>query len=327
MRILSGITSSGECHIGNYFGAMRQHVELQEKGEAIYFIADYHSMTSVRDAAERRRLVHEVVLDYLACGLDPQRAVLYRQSDLPEVCELSWILTSIVPMGLLERSHAYKDKVAQGMSVDHGLFAYPVLMAADILIYNADLVPVGQDQKQHLEMARDMAKRFNHIYGDEVFKLPEPHILDDVAVVPGVDGRKMSKSYDNTLRMFWPKKKLKKAVMSVVTDSAPVEEPKDTSANVFKLWSLFASGEEKDEMFARAKAGGLGYGDVKKDLLERMLEYFGPMRECREELEKRPDDIEDVLADGAKRARELGAPALAAAREAAGLGRSSASGR
>ena len=320
MRILSGITSSGECHIGNYFGAIRQHVEYQDKGEAIYFIADYHSMTSVRDGAVRRRLVREVVLDYLACGLDPQRAVLYRQSDLPEVCELTWILTSIVPMGLLERSHAYKDKVGQGMSLDHGLFAYPVLMAADILIYNSDLVPVGQDQKQHLEMTRDMAQRFNHIYGVEVFKLPEPHILEEVAVVPGVDGRKMSKSYDNTLRMFWPKKKLKKAVMSLVTDSTPVEEPKDTDATIFKLWSLFASAEEKEEMFARAKAGGLGYGDIKKDLLERMLEYFGPMRERREELEKHPDDIEDVLADGAKRARELGAPVLAAAREAAGLG-------
>jgi len=320
VRILSGITSSGECHIGNYFGAIRQHVEFQDKGEAIYFIADYHSMTSIRDGAERRRLVREVVLDYLACGLDPQRAVLYRQSDIPEVCELTWILTSIVPMGLLERSHAFKDKVAQGMSVDHGLFAYPVLMAADILIYNSDLVPVGQDQKQHLEMTRDMAQRFNHIYGVEVFKLPEPHILEDVAVVSGVDGRKMSKSYDNTLRMFWPKKKLKKAVMSVVTDSEPVEAPKDTKGNVFKLWSLFASAAEKEEMFARAKAGGLGYGDVKKDLLERMLEYFGPMRERREELAKRPDDIEDVLADGAKRARKLGAPVLAAARDAAGLG-------
>ena len=320
MRILSGITSSGECHIGNYFGAIRQHVAFQDKGDAIYFIADYHSMTSVRDGPERRRLVHEVALDYLACGLDPQRAILYRQSDLPEVCELTWILTSIAPMGLLERSHAYKDKVAQGIPVDCGLFAYPVLMAADILIYNSDLVPVGQDQKQHLEMARDMAQRFNHLYEAEVFNLPEPHILEDVAVVPGIDGRKMSKSYDNTLRMFWPKKQLKKAVMSVVTDSTPVDEPKDTQANLFKLWSLFADASEREEMFARARAGGLGYGDVKKDLLERMLAYFGPMRERREALAKRPDDLEDMLAEGAKRARELGAPVLAAAREAAGLG-------
>ncbi len=321
MRILSGIQPSGELHIGNYFGALRQHIELQTQGQGIYFIADYHSMTSVRDPAERRRLVLDVALDYLACGLDPERSILYRQSDVPEVCELQWILTTLTPMGLLERAHSYKDKIANGLPVEHGLFAYPVLMAADILIYNSDLVPVGQDQKQHLEMARDIAGSFNHAYGVDVFKLPEPHILEDVAVVPGVDGRKMSKSYDNTLRMFWPKKKLKKAVMSMVTDSEPVEAPKDTNATVFKLWSLFASAAEKEERFARAKAGGLGYGDIKKDILERMLEYFGPMRERREELMKRPDDIEDVLADGAKRARKLGAPVLAAAREAAGLGK------
>jgi tryptophanyl-tRNA synthetase len=320
MRILSGITSSGECHLGNYFGAIQQHVALQSKGEGIYFIADYHSMTSVRDAAERRRLVREVALDYLACGLDAERTVLYRQSDVPQVCELTWLLTSIAPMGLLERSHAYKDKVANGLPVDHGLFAYPVLMAADILIYRSDLVPVGRDQKQHLEMARDMAQRFNHIYGVEVFKLPEAHILEGVAVVPGTDGRKMSKSYDNTIRMFWPQKRIKKAAMGIVTDSTPVEAPKDTTLPLFQLWSLFASEAEREEMFARARAGGLGYGHVKKDLLERLLEFFGPMREKRAELEKRPDEVEDILASGAERAQQLGAPVLAAAREAAGLG-------
>ena len=223
-------------------------------------------------------------------------------------------------MGLLERSHAYKDKVAKGLPVDHGLFAYPVLMAADILIYRSDLVPVGQDQKQHLEMARDMAQRFNHIYGVEVFKLPEAHILDEVAVVPGTDGEKMSKSYDNTIRMFWPQKRIKKAVMGIVTDSTPVEAPKETTIPLFQLWSLFASEAEREEMFARAKAGGLGYGHVKKDLLERLLEFFGPMREKRAELEKRPDEVEDILASGAKRAQQLGAPVVAAAREAAGLG-------
>ncbi len=320
MRILSGITSSGECHLGNYFGAIRQHIELQSKGEGIYFIADYHSMTSVRDAAERRRLVREVALDYLACGLDTERTILYRQSDVQQVCELTWLLTSIAPMGLLERSHAYKDKVANGLPVDHGLFAYPVLMAADILIYRSDLVPVGQDQKQHLEMARDMAQRFNHVYGVEVFKLPEAHILDEVAVVPGTDGRKMSKSYDNAIRMFWPQKRIKKAVMGIVTDSMSVEDPKDTTIPLFQLWSLFASEAEREEMFARAKAGGLGYGEVKKDILERLLEFFGPMREKRAELEKRPDEVEDILASGAKRAQQLGAPVLAEAREAAGLG-------
>jgi tryptophanyl-tRNA synthetase len=320
MRILSGITSSGECHIGNYFGAIRQHVELQNRGQAIYFIADLHSMTVVRDAAERRRLVLQVALDYLACGLDPDRAVLYRQSDLPEVCELTWILTSVTPMGLLERSHAYKDKISQGLPLDHGLFAYPVLMAADILIYNSDIVPVGQDQKQHLEMARDIAQRFNHLYGVEVFQMPEPYILEEVAVVPGTDGRKMSKSYDNTVRMFWPDKRLRKAVMGIVTDSTPVEDPKGTEIPLFQLWSLFASEAEREQMFERARAGGLGYGEVKKDLLARLLEHFGPMRERREQLAKRPDDVEDILAAGARRARELGAPVLAAAREAAGLG-------
>jgi tryptophanyl-tRNA synthetase len=320
MRVLSGITSSGECHIGNYFGAIRQYVALQEKGESIYFIADYHSMTSVRDGAERRRLVREVALDFLACGLDPGRSILYRQSDLPEVCELTWILSTVTPMGLLERSHAYKDKLAQGQSADHGLFAYPVLMAADILIYRSDVVPVGQDQKQHLEMARDIAQRFNHTYGVDVLKLPEPHILEDVAVVPGTDGNKMSKSYDNVIRMFWPKKRIEKAVMGIVTDSTSVEDPKDTSAPVFQLWALFAGEAEREEMFDRGRRGGVGYGELKKDLVKRLLEYFGPMREKREELARRTDDVEDILASGVRRARELGAPVVAAAREAAGLG-------
>jgi tryptophanyl-tRNA synthetase len=320
LRILSGITPSGECHIGNYFGAIRQHVALQSDGEAIYFVADYHSMTSVRDAAERRRLVREVALDYLACGLDPQRAILYRQSDLPETCELAWILSTVTPMGLLQRAHSYKDKVAQGLKPDHGLFAYPVLMAADILQFRSNVVPVGQDQKQHLEIARDVAVDFHRTYGQEVFVLPEPHILDDVAVVPGTDGRKMSKSYANTLRMFWPERELKRAVMSIVTDSTPVEAPKDTSQSLFQLWSLFATPAEREELFGRAKAGGLGYGEVKKDLLARLLAYFAPQRERREELARRPSDVEDVLADGARRARALAAPTLAAARQASGLG-------
>ena len=263
MRILSGIQPSGECHLGNFFGAMRQHVALQARGEAIYFIADYHSMTSLRDAAERRRFVRELALDYLACGLDPARAILYRQSDLPETCELAWLLTTVTPMGLLQRAHSYKDKLAQGLKPDHGLFAYPVLMAADILQFNADRVPVGQDQKQHLEMARDIATDFNQAYGREVFRLPEPDILEEVAVVPGVDGRKMSKSYDNTLRMFWPEARLKKAVMSIVTDSSPVESPKDTGQALFQLWSLFAAPAEREALFARARQGGLGYGELK----------------------------------------------------------------
>jgi tryptophanyl-tRNA synthetase len=320
MRILSGIQPSGEPHIGNYFGAMRQHVALQAKGEAIYFLADYHSMTSIRDAGERRRFTRELALDYLALGLDPAHAILYRQSDLPEVTELAWILTTVTAMGLLERAHSFKDKVAQGMAVSHGLFAYPVLMAADILIYNADIVPVGQDQKQHLEMTRDIAGSFNHTYG-EVFKLPEPMILEDVAVVPGTDGRKMSKSYDNTIRMFAPDAEVKKAVMGIVTDSTPVDQPKDTTAAVFQLWSLFASACERKQLFARAAAGGLGYGEVKKDLLARLLAHFAPLRERRAEWIARGDDVEDVLADGARRARAIARPILDAARDAAGLGR------
>jgi len=325
MRILSGIQPSGEPHLGNYFGAMRQHVELQEKGEAIYFLADYHSMTSIRDAAARRRYTHELALDYLALGLDPARAILYRQSDLPETCELAWLLTTVTPMGLLERAHSYKDKVARDaeaqVAIAHGLFAYPVLMAADILQYNADIVPVGQDQKQHLEMTRDIAGSFNHTYGTDVFKLPEPMILEHVAVVPGTDGRKMSKSYGNTIRMFATPAEIKKAVMGIVTDSTPVDQPKDVTTGLFQLWSLFATAAERDALFARAKQGGLGYGEVKKDLLARVLEHFAPFRERRAEWERRPDDVEDVLAQGAGRARELSAPILAAARDAAGLGR------
>jgi tryptophanyl-tRNA synthetase len=320
MRILSGIQPSGEPHLGNYFGAMRQHVALQGRGEAIYFLADYHSMTSIRDAGERRRYTHELALDYLAIGLDPERAILYRQSDLPEVCELAWILTTVTPMGLLERAHSYKDKVAAGLTISHGLFAYPVLMAADILIYNADLVPVGQDQKQHLEMTRDIAGAFNHAYGCEVFQLPEPHILEDVAVVPGLDGRKMSKSYGNTIRMFASEKEVKKAVMAIVTDSTPVEAPKDTSTALFQLWSLFATAEERECLFQRAKQGGLGYGEVKKDLLARLLAHFGPYRERRAAWEARPGAVEEVLAEGARRARALARPVLEAAREASGLG-------
>jgi len=320
LRVLSGITASGVPHIGNYFGAMRQHVAFQDRAqEAIYFIADYHSMTSVRDAADRRRFVREQVLDYLACGLDPKRAILFRQSDVPEVCELAWLLSTVTPMGLLERSHAYKDKTAQGIPTDHGLFAYPVLMAADILLYAADLVPVGQDQKQHLEMARDMAQRFNHTYG-EVLKLPEPYILDEVAVVPGTDGRKMSKSYGNTIRMFDEEKAIRKAVMGIVTDSTPVEAPKDPSAFVFQLWNLFAAPDERAAMKARALAGGLGYGELKKDLLARLLAHFAPMRERRAALAREPGRVEEVLADGAQRARAIAAPILAAARDVAGLG-------
>ena len=318
-RVLSGTQPTGRIHLGNYFGAIRQYIQFQEQNEGIYFIADYHSLTSIRDADERRQLVEHCALSYLALGLDPAKAVLYRQSDVPEVHELAWVITSVTPMGLLQRAHSYKDKLAQGGSVDHGLFSYPVLMAADILIHDADYVPVGQDQKQHLEMTRDMAVKFNQTYG-ELLKLPEPYILKDVAVVPGVDGEKMSKSYDNTIELFAGQKALKKQVMSIVTDSTPVADPKDPSLPVFQIWNLFATADERAEMAERARRGGLGYGDLKKDVLERLLAYFAPARTRYEAWAARPDDVEDVLRAGAGRARESAAPLMEAVRQAAGLG-------
>jgi tryptophanyl-tRNA synthetase len=321
VRVLSGIQPSGDyLHIGNYFGALRQFVALQEEHEMLLFIADYHSMNSVRDGAQRRAFTRSVALDYLACGLDPERAMLFRQSDMPEVTELSWLLSTVTPMGLLERAVSYKDKVAQGQPTDHGLFAYPVLQAADILLYRSELVPVGQDQKQHIEMARDIAQRFNHTYGEDLLVLPEPYIPEEVAVVPGIDGRKMSKSYGNAIAMFAAPGEVKKAVMGIVTDSTPVEAPKDPSTHLFQLWALFASEAERTGMATRAKAGGLGYGEVKKDLLARLTARFAPMRERREALAARPDEVEDVLADGARRARAIARPVLDACREAAGLG-------
>ena len=322
LRVLSGTKPTGEnLHLGNYFGALRQFVALQEEHDtALYFIADYHAMTTVKDGAERRRNTFGVALDYLAAGLDPERAILFRQSDLPEVCELTWILTSITPMGMLERGHAYKAALDQGQDIEHGVFTYPVLMAADILLYGSHLVPVGQDQKQHIEMARDMAGRFNRVYGTDGLGQDEPYILEDTAVVPGTDGQKMSKSYGNTIPMFGSKGKVKKAVMGIVTDSTPVEEPKDTDQAVFQLWSLFASDAEREEMDERARAGGLGYGDVKKDLLARLMDYFEPMRARRAELEAKPDEVEAILRAGAERARALAMPVLEACRDAAGLG-------
>ncbi len=322
LRVLSGTKPTGEnLHLGNYFGALRQFVDLQDQHDtALYFIADYHSMTTVRSGAQRRHNTHAVALDYLAAGLDPERAILFRQSDLPEVTELTWILTSITSMGMLERAHAYKAAMDKGEDVEHGLFTYPVLMAADILLYGSHLVPVGRDQKQHIEMARDMAQRFNRIYETDALVLPEPYILDDTATVLGTDGRKMSKSYGNTVSMFAAKGAVKKAVMGIQTDSTPVEDPKDTSQAVFALWSLFATEAERDEMFERARAGGLGYGDVKKDLLARLMDYFEPMRARRAELEEKPEEIEAILRVGAGRARELAMPILEACRSAAGLG-------
>ncbi len=319
-RVLSGSQPTGVLHIGNYFGAIRQYIALQDANEAAYFIADLHTLNSIRDADWLRALSRGVALDYLALGLDPQRSILYRQSDLPEVAELSWILGTVTPMGLLTRCHAYKDATAAGEKPDLGLFAYPVLMAADILIHRADLVPVGQDQKQHIEVTRDIAAKFNQTYR-EVLHLPEAYIRKDVATIPGTDGRKMSKSYHNGIEMFAGEKVLNKQVMRIVSDSTPIECPKDPdTSNIYAIWCLFASEGEKVEMAARFRKGGVGYGDIKKDIVARLLGFFGPARARREELERDRDSIEDVLRDGAQRARERAIPLLEAVKEACGVG-------
>jgi tryptophanyl-tRNA synthetase len=319
MRILSGIQPSGKLHIGNYFGMMKPALELQEQGEAFLFIADYHALTSVRDANTLREMTIDVALDFLAAGLDPDKTAFYRQSDVPEVQELAWLLSVVTPMGLLERCHSYKDKTAKGLAATHGLFAYPVLMAADILSVQSTVVPVGRDQKQHVEVTRDIATKFNHMYG-EVFTLPEPSIRDSVAVVPGVDGQKMSKSYDNTLEIFGAAKPLKKRVMKIVTDCKELEDPKDPdTCNVFALYKLFASEAEQANLAARYRAGNFGYGTAKKELLEKINEHFAPMREKRAELENNMDFVEEVLRKGAYKARAETQKTLQAARKAVGL--------
>jgi tryptophanyl-tRNA synthetase len=319
-RILSGVKPSGTLHLGNYFGALRQHIALQEHNRCVYFIADYHSMTTLQDPQVRREYAREIALDYLALGLDPERTILYRQSDLPETAELYWMLATVTPKGLLERGHAYKDAVAKGEQVFAGLFDYPILQAADILMHRADLVPVGQDQKQHIEFTRDIAIKFNAAYG-EVLDIPDAYILEDVAVVPGSDGQKMSKSYGNTIEMFAPEKTLRKQIMGIVTDSTPVEEPKDPdTSSLYQLWCLFATAEERAEMADRFRKGGLGYGEVKKDLFARVLEHFADARLRRDDLVAHPDRVEDILADAAQRARQTADPLIEACRQAAGLG-------
>src|SRR5271156_1722251 len=285
MRILSGIQPSGALHLGNYFGMMRPAIELQEKGEAFYFIADYHSMTSLFDAGERRKNTLDVALDFLACGLDPKKSVFFKQSDVPEVTELSWLLSTVTPMGLLERAHSYKDKIAKGISANHGLFAYPVLMAADILIYDSNVVPVGRDQKQHVEMTRDIAIKFNEQYG-QTFVIPEPQIRDETALVPGTDGQKMSKSYGNTIEIFGDEKSLRKKIMGIVMDSRTPQEPKpDADKNLaIQLLKLLATPEVGADYENRLREGGLGYGDLKKALFQQYWDYFAAARIRRAEL-------------------------------------------
>ncbi len=320
MRVLSGIQPSGKLHIGNYFGAMRQYLQLQEKGEeCFFFIANYHAMTSVKDAALLREYTAEIARGYLAVGIDPNRAVFFRQSDVPEVCELTWILSCVTPMGLLQRCVSYKDKVEQGFSPNHGLFCYPVLQAADILIYGSELVPVGQDQKQHLEVTRDIAGKFNNTYGD-ILTVPEPYILSETAVVPGLDGRKMSKSYDNTLELFEPANRTKKKIMRIVTDSTPVEEPKDPEkCTVYTLLKLVADEEEIKYWDKRYRAGNMGYGEVKKRLAELMNALLDPYRERYEQLGSQQDYVEDVLQEGGKKARQIAQELMERVRSATGI--------
>ncbi len=319
MRILSGIQPTGKLHLGNYFGMMRPVLELQDEGEAFIFIANYHALTTVSDPEALRNNTWDVALDFLACGLDPERVAFYRQSDVPEVTELTWLLSTLTPMGLLERCHSYKDKTARGMTASHGLFSYPVLMAADILSVQSDLVPVGRDQKQHIEVTRDLAIKFNNQYGP-VFKIPEASIREASAVVPGVDGQKMSKSYNNTIEIFGSAKEAKKTIMRIVTDSKSLEEVKDPdTCNVFALYKLLATPEEQATLAERYRAGGMGYGEAKKALAETFNAHFAPLREKREALANDTDYVEDVLREGARRARREAAETLSRARQAAGL--------
>ena len=318
-RILSGIQPSGVPHIGNFFGMMRQALELQEKGDAYLFIADLHSLTVNPKPQELRERIDHLALDFLACGLDPEKTAFFRQSDINGICELTWILNCITNMGLLERAHSYKDKIAKGFVPNNGLFSYPVLMASDILIYKADSVPVGKDQKQHLEITRDLAIRFNQMYGD-IFVIPEPIIPETVAVVPGIDGQKMSKSYNNTIELFGNEKQIRKKIMSIPTDSTPMEDPKDPDkCNIYKLYCLFADEIQKEELAAKYRGGNFGYGHAKQALFEAYMDFFAPMRKRREELEKDPGYIQSILKKGAEKANAIASETLEEVRKAVGL--------
>ena len=321
--ILSGIQPSGKLHIGNYFGAMRQHIRMQEEGDAFYFLANYHSLTSVTDGRLLEEFTLDVVLDYLALGLDPDKCTFFAQSDVPQTTELAWILGCLTPVSLMEKGVAYKDKVANGLSPNIGLFTYPVLQAADILIYHSHLVPVGEDQKQNIEIARDLAGKLNRAYDRELLIVPEEFIVKSVATVPGIDGRKMSKSYNNTINIFDEGKTLKKKVMSIQTDSTALEDPKNPeSCNVFALIRLFADDDTREEIAAKYRAGGYGYGHAKKELLSLIEGYFAEARESRKNLMNNMDYVNDVLREGGIKARERAESVMEPIREATGLFRS-----
>jgi len=319
MRILSGIQPSGALHLGNYFGMIRPALEMEKSGECFYFIADYHALTSVRSPEVLRRQVEQLTGDFLACGFDLESTVFYRQSAIPEVHELAWMLSNLAPMGLLERCHSYKDKIAKGLKPNHGLFAYPVLMAADILICQADQVPVGRDQKQHVEVARDLALKFNDAFGD-VLKIAEPVIRDETAVLPGIDGQKMSKSYQNAINVFGSEKDFRKRVMSIQTDSTPIEDPKPMEhSTLLALARATNDAGLVGTMVTKMQDGGIGYGELKKILFEGLWEFFRPVRERRAALEKDPGVIEAVLASGEARAREVAVETMRMARKAVGI--------
>lgn len=320
MRVLSGIQPTGRFHLGNYFGAIRQYIALQNNEQAFYFIADLHALTTVRNPVELQENVRNAALDLLALGLNPEQATLFRQSDIPEVTELTWLLMTVTQMSLLEKCHAYKDKIAKGLAADAGLFTYPVLMAADILAYDSNIVPVGLDQVQHLEVTRDLAIRFNHIYEREVFVLPEAHVMETAAKVPGTDGEKMSKSYGNTIGIFETPKQLRKKFMGIKTDSTPIEEPKNPDQDsIFLLYKLFANEAEQAALAERYRAGGMGYGEAKQALYDKAMDYFQEARERRAQLESRPEEVEAILQQGAARARAKAREVLNRARTACGL--------
>jgi tryptophanyl-tRNA synthetase len=319
MRVLSGIQPSGELHIGNYFGMMKPMIEYQEHSELYCFIVNYHAMTSVSDSQKLSQGTIEVALDFLALGLDPDRSIFWVQSDVPEVTELTWILNNVTPVGLLLRSHSYKDKIAQGIAPNHGLLSYPVLMAADILLYQGERVPVGKDQQQHLEITRDIAIKFNSTYG-ETFVVPEAEINPHIPMVVGIDGRKMSKSYDNTIEIFCDEKVLKDKIARIVTDSTPVEAPKDPDkCNLFINISLFLNENEKTELAGRYRRGGLKYSDVKKELFARIWESFREARDKRKKLAQDTGQVRHILQRGAEKARAKAAPTLDLARRRVGL--------
>ncbi len=320
MRVLSGIQPTGRFHWGNYFGAIRQYIELQKHEQAFYFIADLHALTTVRNPDELRGYSRDAAIDLLSLGLDPEQATLFLQSDVPEVCELTWLLMTVTQLSLLEKCHAYKDKKDKGLAADAGLFTYPVLMAADILLYDSNLVPVGADQKQHIEVTRDLAQRFNSIYGTEALVIPEPYIVETTAKVPGIDGEKMSKSYDNTIPVFDTPKKIRKRIMQIKTDSTPVEDPKDPEAcSVYTLYKLFSSADEQAALATRYRAGGMGYGEAKESLYQKAMEFFEESFQRRAQWEADPSGVDDVLRTGAAKARKKGAEVLDRVRSACGL--------